>query len=98
MPFATSPDGTRIHYEVAGSEAPGKPSIVCQHGTGGTLQNWHRAGYIEHLAPHARLLLIDSRGHGESDRPDADGAYVLSKRVEDVVAALDATGTSSANF
>lgn len=98
MAFATSPDGTRIHYEVAGSETPGASSIVCHHGTGGTLQNWHRAGYVERLAPHARLILVDSRGHGESDRPTADGAYALAKRAADVVAVLDATGTPSAHF
>lgn len=98
MPVAISPDGTPIHYEVAGSEAPGAPSIVCHHGTGGTLQNWHRVGYVERLAPHARLLLIDSRGHGKSDRPDAEGSYALSKRVEDVVAVLGATGTGRAHF
>ena len=98
MPFATSPDGTRIHYEVAGSGAPGAPSIVCHHGTGGTLQNWHRAGYVERMAPHARLILIDSRGHGESDRPTEDGAYALAKRADDVVAVLDAAGTAEATF
>lgn len=98
MPFTTSPDGTRIHYEVAGSEAPDAPSIVCHHGTGGTLRNWHRGGYVERLAPRARLLLIDSRGHGESDRPDAEGSYALSKRVEDVVAVLNAASTERAHF
>lgn len=98
MPFATSPDGTRIHYEIAGTTTPGAPSIVCHHGTGGSLQNWHRSGYVEALASHARLILIDSRGHGESDRPTADGAYTLPKRADDVAAVLDATGTAEAVF
>lgn len=98
MPFAISPDGTRIHYEVAGAEAPGAPAIVCHHGTGGTLRNWRLRGYVDRLAPHARLILVDSRGHGESGHPAEDGAYALPKRVEDVVAVLGAAGAAEATF
>lgn len=98
MPFATSPDGTRIHYELVEDAPAGSPTVVCHHGTGGSLQNWHRAGYVARLAPHARLLLVDSRGHGESDRPTDDGAYALRKRADDVVAVLDASATERATF
>jgi len=98
MPFATSPDGTRIHYELVEDAPAGSPTVVCHHGTGGSLQNWRRAGYVERLRPHARLLLMDSRGHGESDRPTVDGAYALRKRADDVLAVLDASGTERGLF
>ncbi len=98
MPFAISPDGTRIHFEVAGSERTSAPVVLCHHGTGGTLQNWHLRGYVDRLSPYARLLLIDSRGHGESDRPDTEGSYALPARVADVVAVLDAADTDRAHF
>ena len=34
MPFATSPDGVRVHYELDGEGL----ALVLQHGTGGSLE------------------------------------------------------------
>jgi pimeloyl-ACP methyl ester carboxylesterase len=85
MPFAMAPDGVRIHYEVVGEG----PALVLQHGLLSTIESWHRRGYVERLAPHLRLVLVDSRGHGESDEPEEQEAYQLRTRVIDITSVLN---------
>jgi pimeloyl-ACP methyl ester carboxylesterase len=45
-----------------------------------------------------RLILIDARGHGASDKPHDPDAYELNRRVADVVAVLDALDIAKALF
>jgi pimeloyl-ACP methyl ester carboxylesterase len=45
-----------------------------------------------------QLVLVDSRGHGQSDRPTDPAAYALPKRVEDLTAILDHAGIDRAHF
>ena len=94
MPFATSEDGVRIHYEVEGDGPP----LVLQHGTGGSGDNWRRGGYVERLQDRFRCILVDSRGHGESDRPDTQEAYELRTRVTDLGAVLNDLDVQRAHF
>ena len=95
MPFAENPeDGVRIHYEVEGDGPP----LVLQHGTGGSLEGWRARGYVDRLRDRFRLLLIDSRGHGESDRPLEQEAYELRNRVLDIGAVMTAEDTQAAHF
>ena len=84
MPFATNPDGTRIHYEVEGAGSP----LVLVHGFGGTLETWRERGYVDTLKNDLQLILIDARGHGQSDRPTDEADYDWRSRVLDVVAVL----------
>jgi pimeloyl-ACP methyl ester carboxylesterase len=44
---------------------------VLLHGTSGSLQDWRGAGYVAALRGDHRLVLIDLRGHGQSDKPTA---------------------------
>jgi pimeloyl-ACP methyl ester carboxylesterase len=76
MPFATSPDGVRVHYELDGEG----PALMLQHGTGGSLEMWKGRGFVERLRDHYQLVLVDSRGHGESDRPRDRASYALPHR------------------
>lgn len=55
-------------------------------------------GYIDALKDHYRLLLIDPRGQGQSDKPHEQGAYTLENRVGDVLAVLDAAGVDCAHY
>jgi pimeloyl-ACP methyl ester carboxylesterase len=50
---------------------------------------WRDGGYVEALKSDYRLLLIDARGHGESDKPHDRASYVWPTPVTDVVAVLD---------
>jgi len=93
MPYATN-SGVRIYYEVEGAG----PALVLHHWTFSSLNAWRDLGYVDALAPGRRLVLIDSRGHGKSDAPHDEAAYLPEPRVADVVAVLDAVGASKAAF
>jgi pimeloyl-ACP methyl ester carboxylesterase len=82
------------HYRIEGSGRP----LVLQHGFTWSLESWSRSGYLEILKPHYRLILVDARGHGASDKPREPAAYCLPLRVGDVVAVLDALGVRSAHY
>lgn len=93
MPYASNA-GVRIHYTVEGS---GKP-LVLQHGFTDSLTSWREYGYIAALRDCYKAILIDARGHGESDKPHDATDYALDLRVTDVTAVLDALGIEKANF
>ena len=93
MPFAQNRD-VRIHYETAGTG----PALVLHHGTMGSGPDWVDLGYVEALKDRHRLILIDARGHGQSDKPHDRAAYDLRLRAADVVAVLDDLGVPAASF
>ena len=93
MPYADN-GNVRIHYQVEGEG----PALVLQHGFTESAVDWYEAGYVEALRPDYRLILIDARGHGASDKPHDPDAYVLNRRVADVVAVLDALDIAKALF
>jgi pimeloyl-ACP methyl ester carboxylesterase len=93
MPYADNA-GVRIHYQVEGEG----PALVLQHGFTESLVDWYESGYVEALRPDYRLILIDARGHGASDKPHDPDAYVLNQRAADVVAVLDALDIAKALF
>jgi pimeloyl-ACP methyl ester carboxylesterase len=84
MPYATN-QGVRIHYQVEGDGAP----LVLLHGFNSNLANWYERGYVEPLRCDYRLILIDARGHGASDKPHDRAAYTWPIPVADVIAVLD---------
>jgi pimeloyl-ACP methyl ester carboxylesterase len=86
--FATSPDGTRIAYDRAGSG----PAILLLHGGGGSRLEWHQAGYVQRLQEHYTVVALDLRGHGESDLPVDPAAYTIEKLEQDILAVADACG------
>jgi pimeloyl-ACP methyl ester carboxylesterase len=71
---------------------------VLQHGFTESLVDWYECGYVEALRSDYRLILIDARGHGASDKPHDPDAYVLNRRVADIVAVLDALDIARALF
>ena len=85
MPYVDN-GGVRIHYRAEGQG----PALVLQHGFTESVVDWYEAGYVERLRPDYRLVLIDARGHGASDKPHDPDAYFLNRRVSDIVAVLDA--------
>jgi pimeloyl-ACP methyl ester carboxylesterase len=93
MPYADN-GGVRIHYQVEGEGPP----LVLQHGFTESVVDWREAGYVEALRPYYRLILIDARGHGASDKPHDPDAYLLNRRVADVVAVLDALDIAKGLF
>ena len=87
-------DGVRIHYEVEGKGPP----LVLVHWFTGSLEDWRVFGYADALKANYRLILIDARGHGQSDKPHDPAAYVLEKQAADIVAVLDELGVDKVHY
>jgi len=93
MPYADN-GSVRIHYEVEGEGPP----LVLQHGFSESVVDWYETGYVKALKPDYRLILIDARGHGDSDKPHDPEAYLLNRRVGDVTAVLDVLDIATAVY
>lgn len=83
MPFANN-NGIRIHYEVEGAGVP----LILQHGFTDSLESWYENGYVGTLKRDYRLILVDARGHGGSDKPHETSAYAMERRIADILAVL----------
>jgi pimeloyl-ACP methyl ester carboxylesterase len=93
MPY-TDNDGVRIHYEVKGDGPP----LVLQHGLSSNMSRWSAAGFVDALKSDYKIMLIDARGHGDSDKPyDAD-VYDRKIMASDVIAVLDAEGVDRSHY
>lgn len=84
--FVTSPDGTHIAYDITGEGLP----IVLLHGGGQTRRNWRDVGYFKRLKDHFKVIAIDIRGNGESDKPTSPAYYNTDKMCQDILAVADA--------
>lgn len=93
MPYANN-QGVRIRYEVEGNGPP----LVLLHGLTCYLELWHEVGYVDSLRKDLKLILIDMRGHGGSDKPHDPEAYKLELLAADVVAVMDDLNVSKAHF
>src|SRR5262249_39708267 len=82
MPYATSTDGVRIHYEQLGA---GEPVLLIM-GLGSNAYGWYRT--IPWLASDYQVIAFDNRGTGRSDVPA--GAYAITQMAADAAAVLDA--------
>lgn len=64
-------DGTKIHYVRAGAAGSW---VVLIHGyTGSAEGNWFANGIAQALAENHRVVAIDCRNHGQSDKPQPGG-------------------------
>lgn len=93
MPFADS-NGVQIHYEVAGSGAP----LVLFHGLTGSGIRWHDNGIVAGLSGGYQVILLDARGHGQSDKPHRREDYGGAIHAADVLAVLDDLDLRSSHF
>ena len=69
--------GVKLVYDDQGA---GKPAFVFIHGW--TCDRSFFAPQAEHFARRHRVISLDLRGHGESDKPQ--GAYPISAYVDDI--------------
>ncbi len=93
MPYATN-NGVRIYYEVEGAGPP----LVLHHGLAGCGEDWRDFGLADVLKRTHRLILMDGRAFGASDKPHDPGAYGIAERVGDVTAVLDDLGLETAHY
>ncbi|HEY94085.1 MAG TPA: alpha/beta fold hydrolase [Dehalococcoidia bacterium] len=93
MPYAKNGD-INIYYEVEGEGPP----LVLHHGFSGYLDNWREQGYVEALRDSYRLILMDARGHGKSDKPHDPEAYAIKYKTGDVISVINDLGIETTNF
>ena len=85
-------DGVRTYYEVYGE---GAPTIVLLP-TWSIIHARHWKMQIPYLARHCRVIAIDGRGNGRSDRPSGVAAYTEDEFAADALAVMDETETERA--
>ena len=84
MPLVDN-NGTTIHYVVEGQGPP----IVMIHASMGSYREWYGPDYVDALKSEYKLVLVDLRGHGESDRPHDIPSYDSKAFTSDIIAVLD---------
>ena len=70
--YTTSSDGTRIAYTSVGDAT--RPSILLIHGWAQQFMCWRPL--LERLQDRFHIVAMDLRGHGASDKPDNEAAYI----------------------
>lgn len=75
----------RIYYQFEGNGEP----LVMLHGLSDSQWGLRALGYVEPMKEHFRVILIDARGHGYSDKPHDPAAYTPALLAGDVLAVLD---------
>ena len=84
-------DGARIYYETQGEGS----DLVLINGWGASGLGWEYAFLMELSRSH-RLIVLDNRGTGRSDKPDKK--CTIGTMAEDCVAVLDILGLEKANI
>lgn len=83
--MATSHDGVKINFQVMGEGEP----ILLIHGYYANMKNnWIDNGIAPALAKKYKVVLMDNRGHGKSDKPQTAEAYG-DNMWKDAIAVLD---------
>ena len=87
--FVMSTEGHRIATYSWGDDAA--PAVLCVHGFASSCRdNWVSTGWVRDLTRAGfRVLGVDQRGHGASDKPHEPEAYGMDALAADLVAVLD---------
>lgn len=82
-------DGTRLATYTWGEVDA--PVVVAVHGfASGARDNWVLTGWVRELTRAGfRVLALDQRGHGRSEKPHEAGAYAIRTLVTDVETVMD---------
>lgn len=93
MPYFNN-EKVKIYYEIEGEG----PDLVLIHGFAANIEiNWRQPNWIKTLKDDNRLILVDCRGHGKSDKPYDPKQYGMHMR-EDIIKLMDHLSISKANL
>ncbi len=80
--YYTSFDNTKIYYEVKGDGYP----VILLHGFSGTSQGWKSGEmYNDLLKAGYKVIILDMRGNGKSDKPHIDAGYSNDAEAKDII-------------
>jgi len=86
-------NGVRLHYVEAGQGTP----VILVHGLAcDHVANWMLPRVFQKLSKRYRVIALDNRGHGKSDKPYDPAQYGL-ELVDDVVRLMDHLGIAKAH-
>jgi pimeloyl-ACP methyl ester carboxylesterase len=91
MPFATTDDGVRLHYEETGSGTP----LIFVHEFAGDHRSWEPQ--LRHFGQRYRAISYAARGYRPSDVPDDPARYSQVRATDDIAAVLDHLGIAKAH-
>lgn len=96
MPYATNPlDGVRSYFEDSAGNAP---PVLFYTGFADPLEVSKASALAQALRDQFRLIFVDHRGQGGSDKPRDVDAYALTTRAADAVAVLDELNIDRVHF
>jgi len=93
QPLTVQRDGVKIYARHGGPAADTRPPLLLLHGHPQTMAMWHRVAPV--LAQTRRVVLMDLRGYGDSDRPPAgegSAAYAKREMARDALALMQSLG------
>ncbi|HEY9315904.1 SDR family oxidoreductase [Williamsia sp.] len=79
--------GTKLAVYEIGHRTADRPTVVLVHGWPDTHHLW--TPVATELALRYHVVAYDTRGYGETDRPDGDAAYRLPELAADLYAVID---------
>jgi pimeloyl-ACP methyl ester carboxylesterase len=86
-------NGVRIHFADQGIGDP----VILVHGFASRAEhNWGITGWYKTLTPNYRVIALDCRGHGQSDKPHDVKAYGGTAMEDDVIRLMDHLGIERA--
>jgi pimeloyl-ACP methyl ester carboxylesterase len=91
MPHITTPDGTKLYYEEAGSGTP----IVFVHEYAGDFRTWEPQ--MRYFSRGHRCITYSQRGYPPSDVPTGPKRYGQDLARDDVIAVMDALAIDKAH-
>ena len=83
----------RLAFDVVGDGVP----VVLHCGAAGDSRMWRDAGYVAGLADF-QVVLLDPRGHGQSDAPVDRRRHSVGDYANDVIALMDELGVDQFAF
>lgn len=85
MPFLAI-NNVQLYFEQVGNWQSEREVVLLIHGLGSSHRDWEYQ--VEALVPHYKVLLVDLRGHGQSDKPNMP--YSIPMFAKDVAAMVTA--------
>ncbi len=99
MKSFTSDDGLQIAWFEWGSDTSRPPALLHHGFAASTKLNWEAPGVVKALLDAGRRVVsIDARGHGESDKPTEPRFYGEVKMAKDVSRLIDEIGAAEVDL
>jgi pimeloyl-ACP methyl ester carboxylesterase len=92
MPYATTDDGVRLHYEEVGTGIP----VIFVHEFAGDHRAWE--AQMQHFGRRYRAITYAARGYPPSDVPENASSYSQARAADDIKSILDHLGIDKAHI